>query len=391
MNRVVINLEALRDNLQAVDGWLRQYGAAWTVATKALSGHGETLRALIAMGVRSVTDSRLDNLRAMGELSSELERWYLRPPHPSAAAEVVAHSDVSLNTELATLEALSREARAQDRLHSVFPMVELGDLREGIPPAELLDFCSRANALPGLRLAGLGAQLGCVSGLGPTPDHVAQLQLYLELVERKLGIKLPLISAGSTMFLPMLLDGVLPPGVSHWRIGEALYLGSNLVSGGLLPGLNNDVIRLEAEVVEIKKKSLIPLGQVVEGTPFAPLAPEHGEGEAVRASAAMQRGYRALIAIGQLDTEVSGLEPVDTRQQIAGASSDITVLNIGQDHNGLEVGDTVRFKASYSAFVRLLSARYLPKEVQPPLEDFLRKLPDGGIASVPPVLPTEAG
>ena len=62
----------------------------------------------------------------------------------------------------------------------------------------------------------------------------------------------------------------------------------------------------------------------------------------------------------------TGLEPLNPNYSIAGASSDITVVNVGDDADGLEVGDTIRFRPNYAAFVRLMSGRYVEKVLQPP-------------------------
>ena len=83
-----------------------------------------------------------------------------------------------------------------------------------------------------------------------------------------------------------------------------------------------------------------------------------------------QRGFRALISIGNLDTEISGLTPVNPQYTISGSSSDITVVNIGEDRDGLKVGDTIQFRPNYAAFVRLMNGKYLEKVVQPSVEQY---------------------
>jgi predicted amino acid racemase len=50
-----------------------------------------------------------------------------------------------------------------------------------------------------------------------------------------------------------------------------------------------------------------------------------------------------VVTIGQLNTETQGLTPLDERYQLAGASSDLAVLNIGEEAEGLAVGDSVYF------------------------------------------------
>ena len=367
MNRLAINLEALSDNFHFLSGMMEDYGANWTVVTKALCGHVDTIRALSLMGMDSVADSRLKNLQVIHLLSEnvELEKWCLRIPQLSEIKEVIELSDVSVNSELSVVEALNSEARRQNKIHNILIMLELGDLREGILPGSLIDFYQKVLSLSNIHVLGLGAQVGCLSGVLPTPEQINQIILYRELLELKFQRKIPLISAGSSIVLPLLMEGNLPKEINHFRIGESLFLGTDLVNGGTISGLRDDVLVLEAEIAEIKEKSLIPIGETGH-TPFD----VSGSEEEISPG---QRGYRALVTLGEIDTVVSGLTPVNPKYQIAGASSDITVINLGEETDGLKVGDKISFRMDYSAFVRLMSGRYIQKEIHPPIHEFESK------------------
>ncbi|MEZ4650514.1 MAG: hypothetical protein R3E97_17360 [Candidatus Eisenbacteria bacterium] len=113
MNRVTIDLPALQDNVRTIDLWMQRHGASWTFVSKALCGHEETLRAMSAFGIESVADSRLENLEVVTRAAPDWERWYLRPPQVSNVAEVVALSEVSLNTEREIILALEAESARQ--------------------------------------------------------------------------------------------------------------------------------------------------------------------------------------------------------------------------------------------------------------------------------------
>jgi len=388
MNCVTIDLNALHQNLRTISGWLEGHGASWTVVTKALCGHPQTLRALRLLGVRSMADSRIENLAVGTEVARDVERWYLRLPQLSAVDDVVRLADVSLNTESEVIRALSDAAGRLDRVHRVVIMVELGDLREGILPGTLVNFYRKILDLPNVEVLGIGAQLGCLAGAVPTIDQFAQLALYHELLELKFERRLPIISAGSTVSLSLLLEGRLPRKINHFRIGEALFLGTDLVHGGVLQGLRDDVVFLEAEIADITEKSLVPLGETGAHTPFAPVAqPKAPNGDdAAHHHGPGERGYRALVTVGQLDTDVAGLTPVDPHHAVAGGSSDITVVNLGRNPGGLKVGDTLRFRLDYAAFVRLMSSRYVERRVVPDLETFGVSLAPDQPTRVPPVL-----
>jgi ornithine racemase len=355
MNCISINLDALEHNIRRIEGWIAGHGASWTLVTKVLCGHQETLAALAALGLNSFGDSRLRNIAGLP--AGNFETWYLRLPHHSVLSEIVAHCAVSLNSELSIMQALNDEAGRQGKTHRAVIMIELGDLREGILPGHLLDFYRRCFELPNLEITGIGANLGCLSGAVPGIDQLMQLALYHELLELKFERELPLISAASSSALPQLLKGEIPPEVNHFRIGEAVFLGTDLLNGGLLPGLRGDAFTIEAEIVEIKEKSLTPSIETSDAIrPFDDLSADDD-------IAPGQRGWRALVAIGQLDTDIAGLTPANSGYRISGASSDLTVVNIGGSADGLRVGASLKFIPNYVALLRAMGSQYLPKQV----------------------------
>ena len=375
MNRVIIDLEALHHNIKVIDKWMENHSATWTLVTKVLCGHNDTLRALQELGVKSMGDSRIYNLSAIDRIFPDFEAWYLRLPHLSIIDQVVAMADVSLNSEIETIELLNEEAKRYDKIHRIIVMIELGDLREGILPSSLIEFYKHIFQMSNIEVLGIGANFGCLAGVGANIDQLTQLALYRELLELKFERKLPMISAGSSVVLPLLLEKQVPQSINHFRIGEAVFLGTNLINGGTLKGLRNNSITLEAEVVEIKEKSLVPLGNTTSRTPFDSFSEEE--------STPGERGYRAIVTVGQLDTEVSGLTPIDNNLNIAGASSDLTVINLGEDAQGLSLGDTIKFRANYGALLRLMSCKYIEHIVTPSVDTFADKVDDDSEFAVP--------
>lgn len=378
MSRVIINLQALHHNLNVVDGWMQRHNAQWTLVTKALCGHEDALKVLYRMGVRSVGESRLDNLRTIRSFAPKIESWYLRVPGLTSVADVINLADVTLNSEAETIHALNEEAGRRGQCHRIIIMIELGDLREGILPGSLMKFYKQVFELEHLEVLGIGANLGCLAGAVPNIDQFMQLVLYRELLELKFEHKMPLISAGTSATLPLILDGQLPRTVNHFRIGEAVFLGTDLINGGTLSGLRNDVFTLEAEITEVKRKSLVPSTETGTETPF-----KSEFSEDLRPG---QRGYRALVNIGQLDTDIAGLLPENPSHLIAGASSDITVLNVGESPGGLTVGGVVRFRMNYAALVRLMANKYVDISVDPPIEEYMEQLSEEPKIPVDPVV-----
>jgi len=355
MNRLLIDLDALKHNALVVSDWVTQHGGDLTVVTKALCGHPEILRALEHFGVRSMGDSRIGNLRSIRENAPSAEVWYLRPPHASALDKLLRLSDVSLNSELATIRAIDAECKRTGRTHQVVLMMELGELREGVLPGKLLEMTESILAMPHVMLAGLGANLGCLNGAIPMSEELTQLTLYHELLELKYDIKIPYVSAGTSGGLGLLRDGTFPEAINHFRVGEAILLGTDPVTGEPFEGLRSDGVILEAEVVELKEKRLVPSIETAK-TPF-----ESVEEEEEREPG--ERGYRAIVTVGHVDTDVSGLTPLHPAYAIAGASSDVTVVNLGPDRDGVKLGETLAFRPDYSAFVRLMNNPYTAKKL----------------------------
>ncbi|MAW59373.1 MAG: amino-acid racemase [Planctomycetes bacterium] len=364
MSRVLIRTGALRHNFRVIDDWMNRAGVSWTLVSKVLCGNRPVLELLYGLGVRSFGESRLENIDEMPPLGDDAEIWYLRGPEASQVEQVVRHCAVSLNSELTIIRELDACAGRLGKRHKIVIMIELGDLREGVLPTHLTAFYEQVLALENVEVMGVGSNLGCMFGAIPSVEQMAQLSLYRELLELKFGKKLPLISAGSTAALPLLLDGQMPRTINHYRIGEALFLGSDLSSGGSLPGLRTDAVEIEGRVLEVKEKSLFPM--VPTGEDVSPF--DNKPGDEVQPG---QRGYRALVDIGNLDTDVQGLTPVESRFQIAGGSSDLLVLNVGSSRGALSIGDRVRFRPNYSALLRAMNSRYLSKhlDIRPPRHD----------------------
>jgi len=139
---------------------------------------------------------------------------------------------------------------------------------------------------------------------------------------------------------------------------ESILLGTDLLHGGVIEPLRPAAM-LEAEVVEIKRKALTPIGETGTLNPFpsSRARTEH--------LSPGQRGYRAIITVGHVDTEVSALTPVDSNYQLVGASSDLAVVNLADNPQGTKLGDTISFRMGYSALVRLMASPYTEKRVTP--------------------------
>src|SRR5690606_13508596 len=283
----------------------------WGVVSKLLCGNKIYLKELIDLGIREIHDSRISNLKTIKKLCPEVQTVYIKPPAKRSIRSIIEYADVSLNTEYYTLKLLSDEAVRQNKLHKVIIMVETGDLREGVMGDRLVDFYSSVFELPNLEVVGLGTNLNCLHGVMPSKDKLIQLSLYKQIIELKFDKKIPYISGGTTVTIPLLKKKLLPHEINHFRVGEALYFGADLFTGKTLAGMYPNVFDLCAQIIEIAEKPMLPSGELKENP----------SGEMFKIDEKMygKHSYRAIIDIGLLDVNPDFLTPLDENIKIIGA------------------------------------------------------------------------
>ena len=118
--------------------------------SKAVLGEPSIIEAMIQGGVQYIADSRIENIQKMKTAGIATQFVLLRTPL-SQAESIVINADISLNTEIETLKKLSHYAKAQNKIHRVIIMVELGDLREGVLPCDLSEFVKNTLSLPHIK------------------------------------------------------------------------------------------------------------------------------------------------------------------------------------------------------------------------------------------------
>lgn len=345
--RILIDLAKLVHNFKALQARCAQAEIALNTVVKGVAGAPRVVAALWEAGMVEVGDSRLENLRSYPALPG-LNRVKLRLPSLTTAAATVEWSDVSLNAELLTLQALNHFAGEQRRRHRVILMVDQGDLREGVSEADLAPLALGCRPLSHLEVVGLGTNFSCFAGVMPTPEALARLVELAAQLRSEFNLPIRLVSGGNSSSLPLLYNGTLPPGVNHLRIGEGILLGRETLHGTQLPDLLGDAFVVEAEVIQVQWKAARPTGQV--GLDAFGRIPELPEGEP---------GIRLLLNLGEQDTPLHGLTPLDPGFRVLGGSSDYLVL---ASERPCRVGQTIRFLPNYWSLLSLMTSPYVTQE-----------------------------
>jgi ornithine racemase len=348
--RISIDINKIRHNASVLTNLCRQQGIQVAGVVKGVCGMPEVAQAMLAGGVTMLGDSRLENMHKLAFLKAP--RLMLRLPMLSQAAEVVAHTDLSLNSEIKTVEALDRAARKQGRIHDIVLMVELGDLREGIPLPLLPQMAKKILSLKGVHLRGLGTNLTCYGGVIPDSENLGALAQAARHLQEELGITLDIVSGGNSSSLYLLEKGMMPAGINQLRLGDSILLGREAAFGQPVAGAREDTFTLFAEVIEVLEKASLPTGQI-------------GRDAFGKTPVFTDRGLRkrAILAVGRQDVHPENLTPLAAGLHILGASSDHLIMDISDADIQYAVGDPVAFRPTYAGMLQLMTSPYVVKEL----------------------------
>lgn len=348
--------DRLRHNYDFLAKILSEKGIEWGVVTKLFCGHELLLQEILDLGVVEAHDSRISNLKVIKKLNPDIQTVYIKPPPKRSIKSLITFADVSFNTEIDIIRLLSKEAVRQQKNHKIIIMVEMGDLREGVMRDELLEFYAEVFELPNINVVGIGTNLNCLHGVMPSSDKLIQLALYKQIIELKFNRKIPWVSGGTTVTIPLLIRGDLPIGINHFRIGEALYFGADLFSESTIEGMHDDVMILHTEIIELHEKPMVPSGDM--GKDPRGIVTEIDETQFGVTS------KRAIVDIGYLDISPEYLIPMDSAVEILDASSDMLVLDLKDNLQDYKVGDMIAFNLKYMGALSIMNSKYIDKIVE---------------------------
>ena len=349
--RLVIDLDKIGHNARTLVERLRKRGISVTGVTKATLGSADIASTLLAAGVKRLGDSRIENIEAMCLAQVPASMTLIRSPMPSQAERVVGYAEVSCNTEIEVIGKLSLEAQKAGLTHGVILMVELGDLREGIMPDDLMSCVREVLNLPNIVFKGIGTNLACRSGVSPDGKNMGILSELADAIEATLGFTVEIVSGGNSANLEWALSGAQIGRINDLRLGEAILLGCETLHRQAIEGLHTDAITLCAEVIEAKRKPSMPWGTLAQNA-FGDVLPVTDRGVVTQ----------AILAIGQQDVDPSGLQ-APRGMEVMGASSDHLILESECDE--LRVGAEVIFQLNYGALVRAMTSPFVTKVMAP--------------------------
>ena len=355
--RLLVDLNKLKSNLDAVAEITKeQGGCSLMIVTKGLCADPEMAK-LVANhpAVDYMADSRVMNIRTYAEEARKNGKMtvLLRIPMHAEVADVVKYVDQSFNSELSTIRLLNEEAGKIGVKHNVLLMIDLGDLREGIfyqNEDQIFEAVGEIIKMENINLYGIGVNLTCYGAIIPKNDNLSNLVAIARKIEEKFGIRLEMVSGGNSSSIYLIGKGELPEGINNLRLGESFLLGNDTAYGEKLPRTVSDTLVLEAQIVELKEKPSLPIGEV--GVDAFGQKPYYEDRGIIK---------RAIIAIGKQDTDIDSMEPLDEKIDILGGSSDHIILDVTKSDTEYKVGDVVRFVLGYGGMLKTATSPYVEK------------------------------
>ena len=345
-----IDIHSLRGNAEYVYNKCKAKGIEITGVVKGANAIYKCAEAMVEGGITSLASSRIEQLRALREGGFQGPLLMLRIPMESECQELVKLADISLCSQIETIRHLEKAAEAAGVCHEIVLMKDLGDLREGFwKEDDLIEAAKVVEASKHLYLKGVGTNLGCYGSVLATADKLQELVDIARRVEAAIGRPLQWISGGASSSFMRVLDGDIPEGVNHLRMGEHILLARDLdvFYGYDVSPMSQKVFTLKAQVIEVETKPTHPIGELAVDA-FG------------RKPKYIDRGIRrrAILAFGKVD--VGGFNEVFPRMEgveILGGSSDHAILDVEDAKEEIKVGDILEFDIDYVSLVYLTGSR----------------------------------
>lgn len=347
--RIEIDLNKIKHNTEKLVGICKENHIDVAGVTKVFCAFPEVAEAMVEGGVSILADSRVENLEKISHI--DVPKLLLRLPMISQVEKVVELADISLNSELETIKALAQSAVKQNKIHKIILMIDLGDLREGIfDEGEVFEAIEKIIELQGIELIGVGTNLTCYGGVIPRKENLNKLLDFKEKVEKKYNITLNTISGGNSSSIHLLESGEMPEDINQLRLGESILLGRETAFGERIKDTYDDCFKLIAEIIEIKEKPSVPIGEI-------------GMNAFGKKPSFIDKGNRkrAICAVGKQDIDTGDVMPDDSNISILGASSDHFILDLTDCDENYKVGDKISFNLTYGGVLSATTSEYVRK------------------------------
>ncbi len=259
-NRVEINLEALKHNLQALKSLLSspQTGIMAVVKSDAY-GHGlvEVSKALESAGVWGFGISEIEEAYILRDAGLSSPIVLLSGLCPGTEAEVVELGLITGVPDISTLDALEKAAFQTGRTATVHLKIDTGMGRLGLSQSELLQVLQALESWPHLKFEGLFSHLSAADE-PEDPLNREQIKRFKDMLRAVKG----------TGWAPQFVHLANSAGLIHFQDAHFNLVRPGIALYGSYPGdASRDVISLKP-VMSFKSK-VISVRDVPRGYPIS--------------------------------------------------------------------------------------------------------------------------
>lgn len=345
---LIIDRNKLFTNAKNIIDTCHNQNISVSAVTKVFCGSPDIADIILQAKPDYIADSRIENLIKLKHFN--LPKVLLRIPMISQVDDVAQNVDICLISELETIFKLNDAAYKINKVQKIILMIDLGDLREGIWFKNFKEYIEPIFKLKQINVIGIGVNLTCYGGVIPKENNLSQLLEYANFMKNKYDAKLDIISGGNSSSLYLVYENRLPKGINNLRLGESIVLGRETAFGNQVLNTYDDAFKLVAEIVELKEKPSVPIGEI-------------GMNAFGNKPTFIDKGIikRAILAIGKQDITLDGIIPYDDKIEILGGSSDHLILNVSNSDKNYKVGDIVEFKLTYGGLLAASTSNYVEK------------------------------
>ncbi|MFO7881381.1 MAG: alanine/ornithine racemase family PLP-dependent enzyme [Kosmotogaceae bacterium] len=350
MAHVEIYLDRIASNAGYLRSLLKNSSIEMVAVSKVTCGDPNVVYALWEECQNVIIgESRVDNLERLHKAGLNVETMLLRTPSADKVEIALKHANTILVSELSVLNFLVEKSKRKN--NCFIYMVDTGDLREGVWFENAFEELKKAVDIAGKKLTGIGTNLGCYGGVKATPDKFNILIDLGEKIRKKTGHIFKYYSAGNTASLPLVESGQCPEGINQFRLGESIICGTDATNNRDVPGTRQDTAILYGEIIELKEKPSLPLGEI-------------GRDAFGRKPEFVDKGWRlrAILDLGEQDVLPRSLKPLDENLEVLHASSDHLIVDVTESENEYKTGDHIAFNMSYGALLRVMNSKYIRKD-----------------------------
>lgn len=350
--RLEINIPKLKHNVETLSNMCKTHNLDMAMVTKVYCAIPEVVKEISCENVNYLADSRVENLKNLQHIN--IPKILLRIPMISEIKDVIDYVDISFNSELKTIYKLNEEAKIKGKIHKIVLMFDLGDLREGyFEEEEFFKVVKQVLNLENIKLFGIGTNLTCYGAIMPSTDNLGRLSNLAKKIEDEYNIDLEFVSGGNSSSIDLLQKWNMPDKITNLRLGEAIALGKETAYGKVIKNTYQDVFKLVCEIVELKDKPSMPIGEI--GMDAFGNVPSYEDRGILK---------RAIVAIGKQDINIEGIVPIDENIEILGASSDHMILNITNSDKYYDIGDKIDFLVEYGGLLKACTSKYVYKKLE---------------------------